>query len=281
LDEKMQIKLAKNYGFCFGVKRAIKIAENAPGASTIGPLIHNNEEILRLKNNFNVQTLSSINEAGNIKKVIIRTHGITKDDLLDLKKHNVDIVDATCPFVTKPQKICEQMSKEGYSIVIFGDKNHPEVKSVKSYCTHSNIHVVLDRNELIGVDLGQKSVLVSQTTRKIDEFLKIVDFVAANCKEVRVFNTICNATFENQDAAKELAKEADIFIVIGGKNSSNTKQLYNIVNEFCKNSYLIENEKELDFTWFTNKKICGITAGASTPDWIIKKIIEKIREIKV
>jgi 4-hydroxy-3-methylbut-2-enyl diphosphate reductase len=277
----MQIKLAKNYGFCFGVKRAIKIAENAPGASTIGPLIHNNEEILRLKSNFDVQTLLDISEAVNIKKAIIRTHGITKEDLSNLKKRNINIVDATCPFVTKPQKICEQMSKEGYSIVIFGDKNHPEVKGVKSYCVHDNIHVVLGCDELEGVDLGQKSVLVSQTTRKIDEFLKIVDFVVANCKEVRVFNTICNATFENQDAARELSKEADIVIIIGGKNSSNTKQLYNIAKEFCKDSYLVENEKELNFSWFTNKKVCGITAGASTPDWIIEKIIEKIRKIKV
>ncbi|MDR0408421.1 MAG: 4-hydroxy-3-methylbut-2-enyl diphosphate reductase [Campylobacteraceae bacterium] len=277
----MQIKLAKNYGFCFGVKRAIKIAENAPGASTIGPLIHNNEEILRLKNSFDVQTLSNISEAENIKKAIIRTHGITKEDLQDLQKCGIEIVDATCPFVTKPQKICEQMSKEGYSIVIFGDKNHPEVRGVKSYCVHDNVYVVLSCDELTKTDLGQKIALVSQTTRKIDEFLKIVDFLAANCKEVRVFNTICNATFENQDAARELAKEADIFIVIGGKNSSNTKQLYNIAKEFCKDSYLIENEKELDSLWFLDKKICGITAGASTPDWIIKKIIEKIREIKV
>jgi len=277
----LQIKLAKNYGFCFGVKRAIKIAESAPGASTIGSLIHNNEEILRLKENFNVQTLTDISEAKDIQKAIIRTHGITKEDLEDLKQRDIEIVDATCPFVTKPQKICEEMSREGYSIVIFGDKNHPEVKGVKSYCVHEKVYVALSVEELSGIDLGQKIALVSQTTRKIDEFLKIVDFLALKYKEVRVFNTICNATFENQDAAKELAKEADIFIVIGGKNSSNTKQLYTIAKEFCENSYLVENEKELNPSWFAHKNICGITAGASTPDWIIKKIIEKIREIKV
>jgi 4-hydroxy-3-methylbut-2-enyl diphosphate reductase len=277
----MQIKLARNYGFCFGVKRAIRIAQSAPGASTIGPLIHNNEEILRLKENFNVQTLSDMSEAKDIKKAIIRTHGITKEDFLNLKEREIDIVDATCPFVTKPQKICEQMSREGYSIVIFGDKNHPEVKGVKSYCVHDNVYVVLSPDELKGVDLGQKTALVSQTTRKVDEFLKIVDFLAANYKEARVFNTICNATFENQVAAKELAKEADILIIVGGKNSSNTKQLYNIAKEFCTDSYLVENEKELNSLWFEGKNICGITAGASTPDWIIEKIIEKIREIKV
>jgi 4-hydroxy-3-methylbut-2-enyl diphosphate reductase len=277
----VKIKLAKSYGFCFGVKRAIKIAENAAGASTIGPLIHNNEEILRLKNNFNVTTLESIDEAFDVKRAIIRTHGIQKEDLEALKKRDIEIIDATCPFVTKPQKICEEMSQMGYTIIIFGDKNHPEVKGVKSYSMHDNVHVVLNTKDLEQINLGAKVALVSQTTRNADEFLQIVNFLVGACKEVRVFNTICNATFENQAAARELAINADIVIVIGGKNSSNTKQLYGIVKEYCKDSFLVENEKELNFSWFAGKKICGITAGASTPDWIIEKIIEKIREIKV
>ncbi|MDR2099873.1 MAG: 4-hydroxy-3-methylbut-2-enyl diphosphate reductase [Campylobacteraceae bacterium] len=277
----MQIKLAKNYGFCFGVKRAINIAQNSPGAFTIGPLIHNNEEILRLKNNFNVDTIESIEEAYGIKKAIIRTHGIQKDDFERLKKIGVEIIDATCPFVTKPQKICEEMSAQGYTIIIFGDKTHPEVKGVKSYAMHDNVHVVLSAEELKGINLGKKAALVSQTTRNIDEFLKIVDFLVKTCAEARVFNTICNATFENQDAARELAMDADIVIVVGGKNSSNTKQLYGIAKEYCENSFLVENAEELNPSWFVGKKICGITAGASTPDWIIEKIIEKIRKIEV
>lgn len=277
----MQIKLAQNYGFCFGVKRAIKIAEGAYGASTIGPLIHNNEEISRLKDNFNVTTLQSIDDMPkNLKKAIIRTHGIPKNDLEFLKNKNIEIVDATCPFVTKPQNICEQMSKEGYSVVIFGDKNHPEVKGVQSYSKNEAI-VILSSDELKDINLGKKVALVSQTTRKIEEFMKIANYLISNYKEVRVFNTICNATLENQESAKELAKEADVMIIVGGKNSSNTKQLYTISKEFCEDSYLIENEKELNFEWFKNKNLCGITAGASTPDWIIKKTIEKIRDFKV
>jgi 4-hydroxy-3-methylbut-2-enyl diphosphate reductase len=277
----MEIRLAKNYGFCFGVKRAINIAQSAPGAFTIGPLIHNNEEILRLKNNFNVETLNSAEEAHGIKKAIIRTHGIQKEDLERLKKSGIEIIDATCPFVTKPQKICEEMSAQGYTIIIFGDKNHPEVKGVKSYSLHNNVYVALSIKEIKGINIGKKVALVSQTTRNIDEFLNIVNFLVKTCSEVRVFNTICNATFENQDAARELAMDADIVIVIGGKNSSNTKQLYGIVKEYCKDSFLVENARELNSSWFVSKKICGITAGASTPDWIIEKIIEKIRKIKV
>jgi len=276
----MEIKLAQNYGFCFGVKRAIKIAQNAKGASTIGPLIHNNEEILRLKENFNVTTLKSISDAIDIKKAIIRTHGIPKNDLELLKNKNIEIVDATCPFVTKPQKICEKMSEDGYSIVIFGDENHPEVQGVKSYAKN-DVAVILTCEDLKDLNLGEKVALISQTTRKIEEFVKIANCLISKYKEVRVFNTICNATFENQKSTKALAKEVDVMIVVGGKNSSNTKQLYTISKEFCEDSYLIENENELKKEWFFEKKICGVTAGASTPDWIIKKTIEKISDFKV
>ncbi len=274
----MEVVLAKHYGFCFGVKRAIEIAENSKDASTIGPLIHNNEEISRLKRDYNVETLHNISEVNDVQKAIIRTHGITKENLKFLKNKKIDIVDATCPFVTKPQQICEQMSSEGYDIVIFGDKNHPEVEGVKSYAKR-NVYVILKADELENVFLSNKIAVVSQTTRKIDEFMQIVNFLIKNHKEVRVFNTICNATFENQDAARELAKKSDIMIVIGGKNSSNTKQLHNISKEFCKDSYLIESENELKKEWFEQKKRCGVTAGASTPDWIIEKIIGKIKKI--
>ncbi len=276
----MEIKLAKHYGFCFGVKRAIEIAENSKNASTIGPLIHNNEEISRLKKDFNVETLQDIKEVNGVHKAIIRTHGITKENLRFLKEKEIDIVDATCPFVTKPQQICEHMSKEGYDIVIFGDINHPEVKGVMSYAKRS-VYVVLNVDDLKDIFLSNKIAVVAQTTRKVDEFMEIVNFLIRNHKEVRVFNTICNATFENQDAARELAKKSDIMIIIGGKNSSNTKQLYNISKEFCKDSYLIESENELKKEWFENKNRCGVTAGASTPDWIIEKIIGKIKKISV
>lgn len=277
----MKIKLATRYGFCFGVKRAIKIAENSPNASTIGPLIHNNEEINRLKENFNVKTLNDISEAQGVEKAIIRTHGIPKKDLQTLIANKVEVIDATCPYVTKPQEICEKMSTEGYEIVIFGDADHPEVKGVESYAINGAV-VVQSVEELEKVKFkGQKIAVVSQTTRKINEFLKITHYLEAHYKEVKVFNTICNATFENQDAAKELAKEADVVVVIGGKNSSNTKQLHSICKEYCNDSFLVESAKELDPAWFMNKKLCGVTAGASTPDWIIEKIIGKISETKV
>ncbi|MDE6886274.1 MAG: 4-hydroxy-3-methylbut-2-enyl diphosphate reductase [Helicobacteraceae bacterium] len=271
----MQTKRANKYGFCFGVKRAIRLAEQNRGAITLGELIHNQKEIDRLKMDYNVNVETNLDEIKDGSSVIIRTHGIQKNDFKRLKDSNINIVDATCPFVTKPQQICEKMSKEGYEIIIFGDENHPEVKGVVSYCTMP-YQVVLQK-EQIKINHNTKVALISQTTKNIDNFLQIVNFLIASCAEVRVFNTICNATFENQQSAKILAKEVDVLVVVGGKQSSNTKQLLNISLEYCKDSYCIEDESELKEEWFREKKLCGITAGASTPDWIIKKVEDRIK----
>jgi len=276
----LKIELASSYGFCFGVKRAIKIAENAKDAVTIGPIIHNNDEINRLNKNFNVKTLEGISEIDGEKKAIIRTHGITKGDLAELKKSDIKVIDATCPFVTKPQQICEKMSKEGYDIVIFGDEKHPEIKGVKSYAV-GKVFVVLEESELEGVKLAQKVAVISQTTRKVEKFMQIVNYLMLRVKEVRVFNTICNATFENQEAVKNLAVRADVMVVVGGKNSSNTKQLYLISKTACEDSYLVENELELERAWFEGKKLCGVSAGASTPDWIIQKVVDKLESFQI
>jgi len=275
----MKIEKAKSYGFCFGVKRAVEIAENSKNAVTLGPLIHNPLEIERLAKNYNVKYVKDIDEIDEkIKRVIVRTHGIPKEKLKKLKEKNVEVIDATCPFVKKPQEIVESMSKEGYDIVIFGDKNHPEIQGVMSYSVHDRVYVVLTPDELKEIKLKEKIATVAQTTRKLKDYLKITDYLIANHKEVRVFNTICNATFENQDAVRELSKRADIMIIVGGKNSSNTKQLYNIAKDNCE-SYLIESEEELKKEWFKNKKLCGVSAGASTPEWLVEKIISKIKEL--
>lgn len=274
----MKVKLASNYGFCFGVKRAIKIAEDYKNSSTMGPLIHNQDEINRLKNDFNVGLYTNLDDVKDNDTVIIRTHGIPKNDLKNLRAQNAKIINATCPFVTTPQQIVKKMSAEGYSVLIFGDSDHPEVKGVQSYAEfQDDVYIVLEPSDLENIIFkNNKIATVAQTTKKKEKYLEIVNYLILKNKEVRVFNTICDATFENQDAARELSKEVDIMIVIGGKNSSNTKQLHSICLENCKDSYLIENENELNNTWFKNKKLCGVTAGASTPDWIIQQVIDKI-----
>lgn len=273
----MKIELAKNFGFCFGVKRAISIAENSPNSSTIGELIHNNLEILRLKDDFKVKTLKSISELSNEKKVIIRTHGITKTDLEFLKKNNFEISDATCPFVKKPQKIAQDMSDQGYDIVIFGDIEHPEIKGIMSYVS-TNVYVVANEEDIENIKFKQKITLISQTTKKIEKFNQIAMKILPKVKELRIFNTICNATLQNQEAIEELSKKADVMVIVGGKNSSNTKQLFLISKSFCNDSYLIESEAELEKKWFQNKNLCGVSAGASTPDWLVQKVLKKLQE---
>ena len=273
----MKIQLAENYGFCFGVKRAIKIAEENKNSSTYGPLIHNSKEIARLDEDFKVGLVEDFKTFKSGEKAIVRTHGIEKDELSELKASGVDVVDATCPFVTKPQEIAQEMSEAGYDVIIFGDEAHPEIKGVKSYATHGAT-VVTNVFDLLELKLHEKIALIAQTTRKVEDYLEIASYLIPRHKEVRVFNTICNATFENQEAVRELSKVADVMIVIGGKNSSNTKQLSSISHDYCANSHHIEDENDLNFEWFRDKKFCGISAGDSTPDWIIQNVINSIQK---
>ena len=278
----MKIELASTSGFCFGVKRAIDIAQKYTNSATMGPLIHNEDEINRLKKDFNVGLYSKLSDVKPEDTVIIRTHGIPKNDLKELKKTTKKVINATCPFVTTPQNIVKNMSKEEYSILIFGDTEHPEVKGVMSYAQDiDDVHVVLGVEDLAKINFKYKKIAcVAQTTKKKETYLEIVNALILKNKEVRVFNTICDATFENQDAARDISTKADIMIVIGGKSSSNTKQLHSICLENCKDSYLVENENEVESSWFKDKKFCGITAGASTPDWVIQKVINKIKSFE-
>ena len=273
----MRIQLAQNYGFCFGVKRAIKIAEENINAATYGPLIHNSKEIARLDKDYQVGLVEDFTTFESGDKAIVRTHGIVKDELAALHEAGVDVVDATCPYVTKPQEICQEMSEAGYDVVIFGDEAHPEIKGVKSYATYG-ARVVTEVDELKSMKFKEKIALVAQTTRKVEDYMAIATYLIPRYKEVRVFNTICNATFENQEAVDKISREADVMIIIGGKNSSNTKQLASISKENCTHTYHIEDETELEDSWFHGKNFCGISAGASTPDWIIQNVVDAIQK---
>ena len=271
----MKIQLAENYGFCFGVKRAIKIAEENKNASTYGPLIHNSKEIARLEADFQVGLSDDYKVFQEGDRAIVRTHGIQKEELAALRANKVDVVDATCPYVTKPQEIAQEMSEAGYSVIIFGDEAHPEIKGVKSYATHG-AEVVTCPKDLLDLKLKEKIALIAQTTRKVEDYMEVANYLIPRYKEVRVFNTICNATFENQEAVLNISKKADVMLIIGGKNSSNTKQLFSISHDNCKDSFHIEDENDLDYEWFKDKGFCGISAGASTPDWIIQNVVNAI-----
>jgi 4-hydroxy-3-methylbut-2-enyl diphosphate reductase len=275
----VKITIAKSAGFCFGVKRAIDLAQEIASKNknvyTFGPLIHNPQEVQRLeKGNIKViEDYSKIEEG----VLVLRTHGIPLDIYENLsKKENIKIVDAACPFVKKAQDIIKELSKDSEQIVIVGEKKHPEVVALVSYGKGKCL-VVEDKKDVENVKKTDIIYVVSQTTQSPKKFDEIVQEIS-KISQVRVFNTICRATFDRQSAAEKLAKEVDVMIVIGGKNSGNTTRLYQICSKITK-TYHIENVDELDKSWFDNIKEVGITAGASTPDWIIENIKGRIKEI--
>jgi len=274
----MRIKLAQNAGFCFGVKRAIHLALEAAkeksGIVTLGPLIHNPQMVQKL-NEYGIHEIHSASEIAG-RTTIIRSHGIPRQDLQELKDSEVEIIDATCPYVFKTQQYAKQLSDEGYDIVILGNAEHPEVIALVSYI-EGNVLVVADYKELPTEIVFAKVGVISQTTQNILRLQELVGELLQRSHEVRVINTICNATEVRQQSTMALAKISDVMIVIGGRNSSNTKMLARISEEFTE-THLVETASEIDLTWFANSESVGITAGASTPDWLIIEVYNKIAE---
>ena len=275
----VKITIAKSAGFCFGVKRAIDLAQDIASKNkdvyTFGPLIHNPQEVSRLEK----ENIKVIEDYSKIEKgvLVLRTHGIPLDIYENLsKKENIKIVDATCPFVKKAQDIIKELSKDSEQIVIVGEKKHPEVVALVSYGKGKCL-VVEDKKDVKNVKKTGIIYIVSQTTQSPKKFEEIVNEISKISK-VKVFNTICRATFDRQTAAEKLAKEVDVMIVIGGKNSGNTTRLYQICSNITK-TYHIEDVNEIEVEWFNNISTVGITAGASTPDWIIENIKGRIKEV--
>jgi len=275
----VKITIAKSAGFCFGVKRAIDLAQDIASKNsdvyTFGPLIHNPQEVARLEK----ENIKVVEDYSKIEKgvLVLRTHGIPLDIYENLsKKENIKIVDAACPFVKKAQDIIKELSKDSEQIVIVGEKKHPEVVALVSYGKGKCL-VVEDKNDVKNVKKTDIIYIVSQTTQSPKKFEEIVNEIS-KISQVKVFNTICRATFDRQSAAAKLAKEVDVMIVIGGKNSGNTTRLYQICSNITK-TYHIEDVDEIEPAWFDKVETVGITAGASTPDWIIENIKRRIKEI--
>lgn len=278
----MKVVLAKNSGFCYGVKRAvdscidIKKKFKDKKVYTLGPLIHNNDVVnfLKSKNIYAIE-LSDIDGLKENDIIVIRSHGVPLEVLNKLKEKKFNILDATCPYVSNIQKKVQKYYKEGYSIVIVGDKNHPEVIGINGWCENS---AIISKNGENLEYLPNKVCLVSQTTEKKEHWEKILNIVNGRCKEVVAFNTICSATEVRQKCANELSKEVEAMVVVGGKNSSNTTKLYEICKSNCENTIHVENLREIPKNFSQNFSTIGVTAGASTPDWIIKEAILAMSE---
>ncbi|MGM9540277.1 4-hydroxy-3-methylbut-2-enyl diphosphate reductase, partial [Anaerovibrio sp.] len=261
-----EVYLAENLGFCYGVKRAIQLAENSvtpqSRSYTLGPIIHNPQMVARLAEEGigKIETLDEITEG----TVIVRSHGVGPHVYDKIEAKGLNLVDATCPHVRKAQNSAKSLADEGYQVVIVGDKNHPEVRSILEWAGEGAVAVDTEA-EAEGLPVYGRLGIVSQTTFSGARFKKIVGVLLDKSSDVRIIRTICTATDLRQSAAVKLAGEVELMIVVGGKNSANTTKLAQLCSEKCK-TYHIETAEEVCDEWFATIKKIGITAGASTPD---------------
>ncbi|NJD03058.1 MAG: bifunctional 4-hydroxy-3-methylbut-2-enyl diphosphate reductase/30S ribosomal protein S1 [Ruminiclostridium sp.] len=279
----MKIIVAKSAGFCFGVDKAVNnvydlLDKNEENICTLGPIIHNDQVVNDLKAR-GVNVITDISEALPEGKVVIRTHGVTPDIYEKLAEHNLEAIDATCPYVKKIHNLVKKKYDEGYKIIIAGDADHPEVKGINGWCNNSAY--IADSPE--DVDkipvIGAECCIVAQTTITKEKWDSINIRLQNKCKNLIKFDTICNATSSRQSEAEKIAKAADVMIVVGSKSSSNTQKLYEISKIHCPRTYNIETFGDLPPIDITDIEILGITAGASTPDVIIKEVLEKMEEL--
>lgn len=270
----MELILANPTGFCFGVTRAIKELENSLDTFgtvySIGSPIHNPQEVKRLQD----QGLIVVRSADEIPQgaiVFVRAHGELPEALNTVRKKARLIIDGTCPFVHNAQEKARLLRDEGYELLIVGDPQHPEVKAILGYV--DNEGMVIDHiSKVLNMQYLTRCGIISQTTQSKDFLSAVVSSLTPICNELRVYNTICKATLERQDAIRDLSEKVDGIIIIGGKNSANTSQLARIAGQDGLPVLWIEDDGELDSEWFSGKNIIGIAAGASTPDWLINKI---------
>jgi 4-hydroxy-3-methylbut-2-en-1-yl diphosphate reductase len=278
----MQVLLADEYGFCFGVERAVEMVEDAIEAGdtvrTLGPLIHNEQEMSRLETH-GVATISEPVQIGRGETAVIRAHGVTPDVQKELEEKASKVVDATCPFVTRVQKLAARAAADNRHVVVVGNPDHPEMIGVKGYAPE-HAFVIRDESEVATLPQLRKPLVVSQTTIKAKTFFDAAEAIKTRTDdEVQVINTICSATRDRQDAARALSTMVDAFYIIGGRHSSNSVKLLAVCKENCEKSFLIETEDEIDAADLAGAEKVGVTAGASTPDWLIDKVVQKLNEL--
>ena len=280
----MNIKISEKAGFCFGVKRAMGLAwrelcdEHDKQTYALGPLIHNKQAVEKYEER-GLITVDDIEEIPSDVKMIIRSHGVSKSIYDRAEEKGLDVVDTTCPFVKKIHDIVKENYDNGKKIILIGDKNHPEVIGINGWCKNTAITIkTIEEAEALELNNDESYCAVAQTTMNLEVYRKIVEILKTKADDIEFNNTICSSTKARQEAARELASEMDCMIVIGGKHSSNTQKLVGICKEVCP-TFAIETRDDLDVEEIKKYENVGITAGASTPDWIIDDIIEYLKSL--
>ncbi len=274
----MLIRLARHSGYCFGVRRAIQLAldaaENQGSVYTLGELIHNPQVVRELE----AKGVSVINDAAGTKQgtVVIRSHGVPREELAILEQGRNDIINATCPYVKRTHELINKANEEGYPVLILGDPKHPEVTGLRSYGDERTL--IYEPGSELPEIRGNRLCVISQTTQKIENLRELVSKLLDIVMELKVYNTICLATSQRQRSSESLAQDSDVMIVIGGRNSSNTKMLASLCSKYCPTVH-IETEAELDPEMFSGVARVGLAAGASTPESRILAVYNKILKI--
>jgi len=273
------IEVAEGAGVCFGVKRALRLAEEALAAGTpvygLGPLIHNPQEVGRLAAK-GFQVVETLDEAEAGATLLVRSHGVSPDVVAEARRRGHRIVDATCPLVRRVQTLATELEREGYRVIVAGDAAHPEVRAIQGHAPRAV--VVSDPSAVAGLEPADRAALVAQTTFSPEMFRQMASaLVHRPFGEVRIVQTICQATVARQGAAAELADRADVMIVIGGRNSANTNRLAEHCADRGVPTHHVEVAEEVRSEWLQGRPRVGVTAGASTPQWIIEAVCDRIR----
>ncbi len=280
-EKPLKIYLADKAGFCFGVRRSIDLAFKALEfykdykVCSLGPIIHNQQMVDKLQEH-GLEVIDSPLPDLEGCVLLIRSHGIHPEIQKQVELKAKGVIDATCPFVKKAQEITKKLYEERYAIFIVGEVKHPEVIALQGYANET-ARVVASVHEIKAEKLDRVGV-VAQTTQSPNNLAEVVSALSKMANEVRVFNTICNATLQSQEAALALAERVGIMLVLGGKNSANTTRLAELCERKGVKTYHIETANEMQKIWFKGGEVVGITAGASTPDWIIQETKDKLEE---
>jgi len=277
----VDVKIARTAGFCWGVRRTVdkvlEVAEEASGpVVTLGPVIHNPQAVARFRDK-GVETVNAVGEVADGTTVVVRTHGALKEELQRAEARGLEVVDGTCPYVKFPQAMAERLSRDGYHVVVVGDASHAEIKGVVSFAL-GPITVVKPGAPIPEIK-AKKVAVLAQTTCIGDEFARVVATLVLTHQEVRAVNTICSDTEERQADARALAAEVDAVVVVGGKNSANTRHLAELCRGIQPRTWHVETEDELRPEWFQGCRVVGLSAGASTPDWVVEGVAGWLRAL--
>ncbi|HUT75818.1 MAG TPA: 4-hydroxy-3-methylbut-2-enyl diphosphate reductase [Armatimonadota bacterium] len=277
----MEIIVADNAGFCFGVERALDMVKGEEEAGprplhTLGSLIHNPQVVERLRQE-GVRQVSSLDEVAG-GTVVIPSHGVGPEVSRQARERGLHVADATCPFVARAQDHVRALADGGYQVIILGDKGHPEVAGLVGAAGGQAV-VIEHEDELAGIELRPRVGLVVQTTQAPARLGAVAAALAVRARELRAFNTICGATSQRQESALRLAQQVEVMVVVGGKNSANTNRLSQLCEQTGVPTHHVETAAELDPQWFRGARKTGVTAGASTPEWLIHEVVEALRRI--